>query len=323
MKKVSILSPCFNGEKYLNGFLDSVLAQSYNNIELILVDDASTDLTESIVKSYISKFEEKGYSLKYIKQDKNKGQAAAINRALKIFDGDYITWTDSDDILYPNAISAKVEFLEKNPEFDFVLNWGEMVNEYNVNISIGYIKRVKPQGEDSLFVDLLDEKNVVFGPGTILVRTDSFKKAIPSLCIYDSRQGQNFQLMLPLAYICKCGYLEEVLFKYVIHGDSHSHMKRLYENELERINDFYTLKMETIKNIPTISEEEINHWKKHNYIHKIYKKYKLALRYFKISDYRKCKKELKENGYQIPVDERILVYLVKKITNKIIKKHTY
>ena len=178
MKKVSIISPCFNGEKYLKKYFDSVLNQSYSNIELILADDASTDSTETIVKEYISKFEDKGYSLVYIKQKINKGQAAAINRGLEVFSGDYLTWMDSDDIYYPTAIFSKVNFLENNPNIDFVLSWGEVVNESNINVPIGQLKRQKPQGEDNLFKDLLDENNVVFCPGVIMVRSDSFKRAI-------------------------------------------------------------------------------------------------------------------------------------------------
>ena len=78
------------------------------------------------------------------------------------------------------------------------------------------LKRTKPIGKDELFKDLLDESNVVFCPGTILVKTESLKKAIPDLDIYESREGQNWQLMLPLAYCCSVGYLDEVLFKYTI-----------------------------------------------------------------------------------------------------------
>ena len=81
MPLVSIISPCYNGEKYLSCFLESVLSQSYDNIELIMVDDGSTDRTKEIICSFEDKFRNRNLSLCYIYQE-NRGQAAAINRGL-------------------------------------------------------------------------------------------------------------------------------------------------------------------------------------------------------------------------------------------------
>ena len=111
-KLVSIISPCYNGEKYLPYFLDSILNQTYNNIELLLVDDASTDNTLKVVNGYKEKFEARGYKLRIFSLEKNSGQAAAINRALTEYNGEYVEWMDSDDIFLPYAIEKKVDFLE-------------------------------------------------------------------------------------------------------------------------------------------------------------------------------------------------------------------
>ena len=108
---VSIISPCYNGAKYVKNFLDSVLTQTYPAIELIFIDDASTDETFNIVNSYVPLFTEKGYSLLYKRMLINCGQAAAINVGLQLFSGDYVAWMDSDDILYRDAIAKKVAFL--------------------------------------------------------------------------------------------------------------------------------------------------------------------------------------------------------------------
>ena len=117
---VSIITPCYNGEKYICNFLDSVLLQTYPSIELILIDDGSTDETKSIIESKKCSFEEKGYKLVYLYQE-NRGQAAAVNLGLKIFNGEFLMWVDSDDILYEDNISKKVQFLEGNPDCGFVL----------------------------------------------------------------------------------------------------------------------------------------------------------------------------------------------------------
>lgn len=289
---VSIISPCYNGERYLISYLDSVLSQTYPFIELIFVDDASTDHTQVIVESYIPLFQNRGYTLIYLRQEENKGQAAAINAGLKIVSGKYLTWMDSDDILYPEAIEKKVWFLKNNPELDFVLNWGEMVRENDLNRLLGIVKRNKPKGKDDLFKDLLDENNVVFNPGTILTRTASLKKAIPSLTIFESREGQNWQLMLPLAYSCKYGYINEVLFKYVIHEDSHSRKKRSYEEMNNRRDNFYVLLSHTIHSIVGMSAKEKYKWDLYAYRRQVYAKYINAIEHHKFCEYQKFKKEL-------------------------------
>lgn len=307
---VSIISPCYNGERYLTPFLESVLSQTYPLIELILVDDASTDHTEDIVKSYIPLFQSRGYALTYLKQEVNKGQAAAINVGLKVISGEYFAWMDSDDILYPCAIEKKIGFLKNNMELDFVLSWGEVVEEKNLTKPIGLLKREKPIGKDVLFKDLLDEKNVVFCPGTILSRTASLKRAIPDFAIFESREGQNWQLMLPLAYSCKWGYLEEVLFKYVVREDSHSHQRRTYEEINHRRDNFYVLLSHTIHKIIDMSDEEKSRWDAYAYSRQVYTKYLNAIDHNQFSDYKKYKKELRSLHYAIRWRD---FYFVRKI----------
>lgn len=252
---VSIITPCYNGEKYVRNFLESVLNQSYKNIELIFVNDGSSDSTEMIVKEYEKKFEENGMHLIYIYQQ-NKGQAAAVNQGLAIFNGEYLMWVDSDDILLENNIQEKLDYLNKHPECGFVLCEGTIVDESDLETPIRTIGRVKPDGEDNLFEDLLMERNVVYGPGTILVRREAMLRAIPSRQIYEGTQGQNWQMILPLAYNYKCGYIQKPLFLYVAHNDSHSRRKRTSEQELQRIYGFMDLLTNTIKRIEGIDEDK-------------------------------------------------------------------
>ena len=139
-KKVSIITPCYNGEMYVERMLNSVLEQDYNNIEFIFINDGSTDKTEAIVKKYETKFKKKGIDFIYIYQS-NSGQAAALNKGLAIFKGDYLTWPDSDDMLSKDSISKKVEFLEKNPEYKAVRTDAAVVNENDITKIIGYLSK--------------------------------------------------------------------------------------------------------------------------------------------------------------------------------------
>ena len=114
MKKVSIISPCYNGAGYLARFLDSLMQQDYADVEFIFVNDGSTDDTENVFSAYRPRLEAKGWKVVYIKQE-NAGQAAALSAGLKVFTGEYLMWPDSDDILYAGHIAKKVALMEENP----------------------------------------------------------------------------------------------------------------------------------------------------------------------------------------------------------------
>lgn len=235
MKKplVSIITPCYNGEKYISRFLNSVLNQTYEHMELILINDGSNDKTEEVALSYSEAFKEKGISFHYIFQQ-NKGQAAAVNAGLRIFKGSYLTWPDSDDVLLPDNIYKKVEFLEKNKEYGLVLCQIQAINE-ETGVKEWRYQRLYPE-INNLFYDLIIEHNVCFAPGGYMVRADAFFQVIPGRQIYESRIGQNWQLLLPITYKFKYGYINEILYEYYVRNESHSRQEKI---EQEIINKTY------------------------------------------------------------------------------------
>jgi glycosyltransferase involved in cell wall biosynthesis len=116
---VSVLTPVYNMERYLERYLDSVLVQTYPQIELILVDDGSTDGSKAIIDRFIPLFHNKGVTVKYLYQ-KNTGVSAAINTGLQVFTGEYLIWPDSDDFISETFIEKMVMFLEENKEYGLV-----------------------------------------------------------------------------------------------------------------------------------------------------------------------------------------------------------
>ena len=104
--KVSIVIPVYNGEKYIKYAIDSALAQTYENLEIIVVNDGSTDNTDAIVRSY-------GDKVHYIKK-KNGGVSSALNLAIKNMKGDYFSWLSHDDTYEPNKVEREIEFLRQN-----------------------------------------------------------------------------------------------------------------------------------------------------------------------------------------------------------------
>lgn len=222
-KKVSIITPCYNGELYLGRLLESVLNQSYPVIEMILVNDGSEDSTESVALSYKEKFEQRGYGFIYISQE-NGGPAAAINAGLAVFSGDYLTWADSDDFFDRQSIAKQVAFLVKHEEYGWVRTDALVYDEKDLSHPIGFISKKSPfRFREELFDALVMEDHVYFAPGCNMVRTSAFLDVIPSKKIYAPRAGQNYQLMLPVALKYKCGYIDQALYNIVIRPNSHSH----------------------------------------------------------------------------------------------------
>ena len=146
--KVSIVIPVFNGSAYLGQAIDSALAQTYKNIEVIVVNDGSTDngKTADIVKSY-------GDKIRYFQKD-NGGVSSALNVGIKEMTGEYFSWLSHDDVYFPDKIKSQIDFISSNPDarlvtgnFVFIDEHGSVTGEY-VNSILDVIRT----GRDALTV---------------------------------------------------------------------------------------------------------------------------------------------------------------------------
>lgn len=245
---VSIITPCYNGEKFVARYFESILAQTYTNMELIFINDGSEDKTEEIALSYKEKLERRGIRFIYEYQ-KNAGQAAALNRGLKHFTGEYLTWPDSDDVMKKECIEKKVDFLEKNPQYGLCVCKTEIVNENAPNIVAGIYERVIPTGTDNFFEDIIFLNNVYLVPGGYMLRANTVLSTIPEREIYTGRGGQNVQMLLPVLYQYKCGYIQEVLNTYFVRKESHSHNVINSKEIIEQIKLYETILFETLKRV--------------------------------------------------------------------------
>ena len=229
-KTVSIITPCYNGEKYLDQYFNSILNQTYPAIELIFVNDGSNDRTEDIALAYGKQLEERGYKFIYVYQD-NAGQSAAINQGLKLFTGDYLTWPDSDDYLSENSIEVRVNCLEKYPEAGMVI--GTTVNFDDESLrEVSVVGMPKSQKPEYVFNKVFDI-DFCWTPVSMMVRSSYFRKTMPNpLKIQTPRLiGQNYQLVIPLIYSYPICYLEDITGYYRFHRDSHSHSRTSFEKK--------------------------------------------------------------------------------------------
>lgn len=104
---VSVIIPVYNDETYIGQAIDSVLAQTYRDLEIVVVDDASTDETPRLVQAF-------GKAVRYVRLDKNQGVAVARNTGLSLASGRYVAFLDSDDCWLPTKIEKQLECLKNH-----------------------------------------------------------------------------------------------------------------------------------------------------------------------------------------------------------------
>lgn len=251
---VTILTPCYNGAKVIHRLLDSVLVQDYPHIEMIVVDDGSTDNSKETIESYKSKFEEKGYSLLYIYQN-NNGQAAAIDKGVKYVSGEYLIWPDSDDYFsFPSSISTFVnKFRTLSEDYGIVRCYANYVD--GKDFSLKFVQRHNVLKE-RMFVELFNGEESIALAGMCMVRMSSFDKVNPKRSIYCERHPQNWQLLLPIFYCYKCKTIEEPLHTVVISDSSDSRVTKTLKQHLDGFDGYYQILSNTINSINMPSKEK-------------------------------------------------------------------
>lgn len=222
--KVSIVTPCYNGERFLDRYFDAICKQTYDKVELIIVnDERSTDSSEKICLSWKPRIETRGYEFRYVLQKTYTGVAGAINEGLPYVTGEFLIWPDCDDTLMPTSIEKRIEFLNRNPDYAMVRSDYVAVYDEKPDIVIGYGSNRADVQNEYIFDDLISKKTFCT-PGCYMVRSSVLFERIPGGEIYwENGGGQNYQLLLPCSYNHKTGYIDEPLYKYFNRSDSHSH----------------------------------------------------------------------------------------------------
>ena len=214
--KVSVIIPTHNREAFIREAIDSVISQSYSDWEIIIIDDASEDGTEKIVKEY-TRTEPR---IKYFKNEKNLGIAKSRNRGLELANGIYIAPLDSDDIwLDKDKLKKQVEFLDANP--DYALLGGGIMH---INAESKPIKKVLFPVYDSLIRNIILQYNP-FAQSTLL-----FRKKVALECGGYSTEYKicdDYDLWLKIGKNHKFTNIPQVLAGYRVHGGNITHTKRL------------------------------------------------------------------------------------------------
>lgn len=231
---VSVIIPCFNGAEVIDDSIGSVYEQDYPNIELIVVNDGSTDNSGELILAWKDKFEQKGFRFQYVYQP-NRGLAGAIDTGLKSVTGDYLTLLDADDFFLPGSVRKRAAFLDDHKDYAGVRTngWIQKGSEKTL-----FITSEKEKTTTDYFNALIYDAAANWA-GSYMVRTELLFAFYPDRNIYPSRFGQNMQIILPVAYKRKFGLIDEPLMVYVVHDNSLSQAASIDDKREKNDQNFY------------------------------------------------------------------------------------
>ncbi len=222
-KLVSVIMPTYNRGYIIENAINSILSQSYSNIELIIVDDCSTDNTEEVVKKY------NDARLFYYRLDKNSGANAARNYGIEKSKGSYITFQDSDDVSEKNRIFEQVNCIINNNVYWTFSSFKRINNKKSTIVPNSYIESD----------DILDK--LLYG-NFITTQCILGKREIFDDIKFDISlpRFQDWDLAIRLANKYKCYHLNKVLNNVYLQSDSITKNPKKGEDALIIISDKYS-----------------------------------------------------------------------------------
>lgn len=200
---VAVIIPCYNSSKYLRKTLDSVLNQGYRYLEIVVIDDGSTDETRKILGSYLPKIRILSHP-----DNANLGPAASQNLGITQTESELIAFLDSDDIWYPNKTEEQVKIFEKYCDVGLVYTNGYVIDE-----SDNILYELFPdgfRGENISSKILL--KCYIKTPSSVMVRREAFEKS--GLFQAYLRNSHDHDMWIRMIEVAKFYYLSQFLIAY-------------------------------------------------------------------------------------------------------------
>lgn len=206
-KKVSIVLPVYNGEKYLKQSIESIINQSYKNLELIIVNDCSTDSSLAIIELYVQMDDR----VKLINNEQNLKLPASLNKGFSVAKGDFLTWSSDDNILYPNMIQRMAEEIMKG--YDFVYANMDYIDSDG--------EKIVNNGDNKLNYDIWSA-NII---GACFMYT---RRVYDNIGEYNTKAFlvEDYDYWIRIAKQYELKHVDEVLYAYRIHPNSLSSSRR-------------------------------------------------------------------------------------------------
>lgn len=239
--KVTILIPVYNGSNFIKQAIQSAINQTYKNIEILVINDGSTDngKTEKVIKEF-------GDKVKYIKKE-NGGVASALNLGIKEATGEYIAWLSHDDIYLPNKIEKEIKALEKLEDKNTIIfsNF-ELIDENGITFSTtNFTKNIRKEKFCQGIYPVL--KGAVNGCSIL----------IPKICFEDAgyfkeelKTTNDYEMWIRLFSKYPSYFIEDAIIKYRIHPNQDTNKNPVYISECNELwkNIINSLSENTVKN---------------------------------------------------------------------------
>jgi glycosyltransferase involved in cell wall biosynthesis len=209
LPKVSVIIPCFNRGQFIAETIESVLDQTYPEVDLAVVDDGCTDNSRDVIERFADRLRILEHPGRL-----NRGQSACINLALAATDGKYVGILDSDDLWFPEKLAEQVAYLETHADVDMVFGNGEAIDEHGRHLYTIY--EADPPGDGSPISLLLNcyihlPTNALLRR-RLLDRTGGFDEKL--------RAAQDHDMLLRVAEAGRIAYLNRMWYRYRRHGGS-------------------------------------------------------------------------------------------------------
>ena len=214
---VSVIINCYNGEKYLREAIDSVIAQTYENWELVFWDNQSTDSTREIVEGY------KNPKIKYFYAPEHTPLGEARNLAVEKANGEYINFLDADDVWMPEKLEKQIKLVEPGKvevvytHFEVKLEGGINNDNWMVE-SYRQLNEYHPNRKKSAYQNLLHKNFIIFS--SVLFNASHYRECGGINARFS--QGEDYDLLLKLSLKTEFAEVEEDLVVYRIHLQNNS-----------------------------------------------------------------------------------------------------
>ncbi len=198
--------PVYNGSKYLDDAIKSILNQTFQNLEFVIIDDGSTDDSLNIIKSYNDN------RIRLIENKENQGQSKTLNKGINLARGTYIARVDQDDISRSDRLEKQLEFMEKNSDIDVCGSWVELMGKQSDVLNL-------ETRSEEIKISLLTNQNLAH-PAVVIRKSTLIKHNLN----YDPKFiiANDYDLWVRMFEYCSFANIPEPLVKHRVHHDQFS-----------------------------------------------------------------------------------------------------
>lgn len=244
--KVSVVIPVYNGTNFMREAVDSALNQSYKNIEIIVINDGSTDETEQIALSY-------GDKIRYFRKE-NGGQSSALNFGIAQMTGDYFSWLSHDDVYLPDKIEKQIDFLRYSPDkkailysdFESIDKDSRIISKHQIPVSM----------TNNIRYQFLTAKSIIHGCSTLIHKTCFESCGVFEL---DNPNTSDVRLFYRMSEKYQFVHIPKILVQGRVHYGQMSYVRS--GQLISESNDFLIYCFERIKPSEAVQASGLNSFK--------------------------------------------------------------